>query len=315
MTPKVLGASFAIVLMAGCDFDFDFAEEALARDAVTEEFRKELDLDPGGRLTLENANGSIEVIGWDQNRVDIQATKFAKTKADLDDLKIDVHKSADVVEVRTIRPESWNRRARGGVRYRIRVPRKTRLDRIQNTNGAVTAQSIESPVRLRSTNGTIKVAGVRGEAELNTTNGRVELADFRGSAAISTTNGGIHATGITGRLTASTTNGPIEISAQDLEAGQVHRLRSTNGSVNLELNGGKTGDVEVSTTNGRVKLRLPSNINARLRANTSNGHISTEFPVGHKLDRRRRSLDAELGSGGPVIHARTTNGGVSIERF
>ncbi len=56
-----------------------------------------------------------------------------------------------------------------------------------------------------------------------------------------------------------------------------------------------------------------SNYSAHLETGTVNGHISVEFPVTvHGEINRQLSID--LGSGGPLIRAVTTNGGVSIKR-
>ena len=68
------------------------------------EYHQSYPMQPGSRLTVNNQNGSIEIAGWDQNTLDISATRYAETQQVLDQLKIDVATAADGVHIRTIVP-------------------------------------------------------------------------------------------------------------------------------------------------------------------------------------------------------------------
>ena len=82
---------FALQLvLVGCDFDgFDDAR-------LKEDFHYSYNLKPGGRLELENFNGSVEITGWDQDKVEISGTKYAPTKDLLDALKVDIAASTEL---------------------------------------------------------------------------------------------------------------------------------------------------------------------------------------------------------------------------
>lgn len=286
--------SAALMALSSCYIE---AIEDAGSARFNEDFHQEHPMPPGGRLSVENVNGPVEITGWDQDRIEINGTKYASTKEALSRMKVETHNTSGMFEIRTVGPEGWSSRMNGGVRYRIRVPRKTRLERIQSTNGSLTAASIEGPVKMRTTNGAIKLDDVKGEAE-----------------AVST-NGSIRATGVHGRFAASTTNGSVDLTAEDLEPGASNRIKSTNGSLNLTLRSAKINDIDASTTNGAISLRMPAAVNVRLRASTSSGRISTDFPVDKLIDSRRRHLDASLGTGGPLMELRTTNGGIRIEKY
>jgi DUF4097 and DUF4098 domain-containing protein YvlB len=60
-------------------------------------------------------------------------------------------------------------------------------------------------------------------------------------------------------------------------------------------------------------MSMPANYSARLETGTVNGHIRVDFPVtvSGQIDRQ---LSINLGSGGSLVRATTTNGGVSIKR-
>ncbi|HVP47491.1 MAG TPA: DUF4097 family beta strand repeat-containing protein [Bryobacteraceae bacterium] len=124
-------------------------------------------------------------------------------------------------------------------------------------------------------------------------------------------NGGIHIADIRGQIEFETTNGGVSL--QRL-AGAVHGY-TTNGGLSVELAGERWegGQLDARTTNGGVSVSVPDNYSAHLETGTVNGHINVEFPVTvHGEINRQLSID--LGSGGPLIRAVTTNGGVSIKR-
>src|SRR5262249_38935992 len=51
----------------------------------------------GGRLTLENFNGSVEITGWEQNTVDISGTKYAESQALLSQMRIEASSAGNAV--------------------------------------------------------------------------------------------------------------------------------------------------------------------------------------------------------------------------
>jgi hypothetical protein len=129
---------------------------------------------------------------------------------------------------------------------------------------------------------------------------------------VETRNGGIAITDVRGDIDFEATNGGIRL---DGVAGNVHG-HTTNGGVDVALAGNTwEGDaLDVSTTNGGVKLRVPEGYSARLEAGTVNGGINIDFHVTVQ-GRIGRSVSTTLGNGGPLVRARTTNGGVRVSRY
>jgi DUF4097 and DUF4098 domain-containing protein YvlB len=126
-------------------------------------------------------------------------------------------------------------------------------------------------------------------------------------------NGGIGIDNVNGNIEFTTMNGGVSLKRL---AGDV-RGRTTNGGLSIELDGSRwngTG-LDATTTNGGVKMSVPENYSARLETATTNGGLSIDFPitVSGELGRGRR-LSVDIGGGGPVIRAITTNGGVKIGR-
>ena len=90
---------------------------------------------------------------------------------------------------------------------------------------------------------------------------------------------------------------------------------TTNGGVNVELTGDRWDgeQLDVQTTNGGVNMTMPENYSAHLETGTVNGNISVDFPITVQ-GRITKELSVNIGSGGPIIRAITTNGGVRVRK-
>ncbi len=77
---------------------------------------------------------------------------------------------------------------------------------------------------------------------------------------------------------------------------------------------GRHDRCDVSTTNGGVTIRVPSSYSAHLETGTVNGGVRIDFPVTVQGEISRH-LEVDLGSGGNLVRATTTNGGVRVERI
>jgi hypothetical protein len=124
-------------------------------------------------------------------------------------------------------------------------------------------------------------------------------------------NGGIGISDVRGHIEFDALNGGVSL--QRL-SGDV-RGHTTNGGLSLELSGNRWegGQLDTSTTNGGVSMAVPANYSAHIETSTVNGRINVEFPVTVRGEIDRQ-LSIDLGSGGSLVRAVTTNGGVSIKR-
>lgn len=275
-------------------------------------------LSPGGAVSLENSNGSVEITGWEQNSVEVNATKYASSKDLLDRLKVEVNGSSGVaVRIRTVRPTAGESPWRNsGVQYRIRVPRKALLDGIQTTNGSIRVEDVAGDVRLHSTNGAVRGLNIRGEVEARTTNGSVEMRLVEGNTRLQTTNGSIEAEVSKGSLDAHTTNGSINAALIDTPDKWPVKAHSTNGHIELRLRGDRLPDVRAETSNSSVTLFLPPGANARVRAHTSHSRVTSDFEISTANGRMSKSdWEGTIGSGGPLLELSSKNGSIKLLRL
>ena len=126
-------------------------------------------------------------------------------------------------------------------------------------------------------------------------------------------NGGITIVAVTGNMRFDTTNGGVRL--QDI-GGRVNG-ETRNGGLDVRLNGDRwDGEgLDVETSNGGVTLSIPDGYNAELETRTVNGGLRIDFPITVQGElTSRRGISTTLGSGGPLVRARTTNGGVKVTR-
>ena len=151
----ILPLAAALLPLVGCDWE-DFSVGGSER--YTEDFHHSYPLKAGGRITLENFNGSVEITGWNENSVEINGTKYGHTPEMRDAVKIEITPSADSIYVRTVRPSE--RRGNVGARYIVKVPHGCQLDRIISSNGGIRVNDVDGNARLKTSNGSVRVGNV-----------------------------------------------------------------------------------------------------------------------------------------------------------
>jgi len=306
----VLSLATGLLGFVGCDIDdLDIG----GSERYTQDFHYSYALQPGGRLSVDNSNGSIEISGWDQDTIDISGTKYARTPELRDALKIEIDHTADTIHIRTVRPS--DRRGSMGAKYIIKVPRRTQLERIASSNGSIHTVDVEGPARLKTSNGPVRAENLHGSLDVQTSNGSIDVQNLEGSASLHTSNGRVHAEDVRGSLEADTSNGGIHVRLVKPEAGRPVKLETSNGPIELTMEAVNQNEIHASTSNGGITVHLPGGIGANLAAHASNSSISTEFEVATQGTLDKHHLEGKIGAGGPAIELTTSNGSIRLMKM
>ena len=269
----VLGALCALVLASAPSFAQD------NRRAFTEEFHQTYPLAAGGRVELENINGSVHITAWERNEVKVDAVKYASRQDRLADAKIEVETGGDYVSIHTqyrnhdLTFNDHDHDNPAGVEYTLSVPRTARLDEIKLVNGALDISGVGGEVRASCVNGHLRARDLQGRAELSTVNGRLE-AQF-----------------------AQLSPSPIELS-------------SVNGGLDLTLPSDSKADVEASTVHGGIsndfglRVRNHQYVGHDLRGELAGGgtriklaNVNGHIEIRHASDGRSLSPATDRNSG------------------
>ena len=81
----------SVAFLGACHVDFGDS------DRFHEDFHHSFKLAPGGRLSVENQNGAIDISTWDRDEVEINGTKNASTQDILHELKVEIDATATAV--------------------------------------------------------------------------------------------------------------------------------------------------------------------------------------------------------------------------
>ena len=195
------------------------------------------------------------------------------------------------------------------------------LVRARVQTGAPTAQEaaeLAKQVRIEMSGSKIFASGPEHRQNYHWDVSYEVFVPRRSDLSLETHNGGIAISEVNGRIEFNALNGGVVLR----KVGGAVKGSTTNGGLVVEL-GGDHWDgeaLDVTTTNGGVVMSIPDNYSAKLETGTTNGGISTDFVVpgddqGQQArGRQKKQIAMNLGSGGALVRAITTNGGVRIKR-
>jgi DUF4097 and DUF4098 domain-containing protein YvlB len=244
-------------------------------------------------VRIHNPNGRTKVTGEDRRDIEVTAFKTARAESEeaaaelLDDIRVVFSEAAEGLEVEVETPRKWNRR--GGANLCVRVPRETMLA-VSAANGRIHVEGIRGPVKARSTNGSATVSDIVGDVMVVTSNAKVSCDCIRGRLLARSSNGKIEIEGHCGSVDASTSNGLIRACLEEL---------------------GKEG-IQLATSNGRIVLDLPEETEAEVDIRVDNGIIRNDRTLEKTTRETGGRVLGRLGSGGPLIKLRTSNGSISV---
>ena len=312
MTRKMLLALAPIAMIfTACDVE-DMGSWG-SSDRFKEDFHYSYPLKSGGSLSIDNFNGSVEIISWEKDEVEVNGTKYAASEDLLRQIKIEAESQSTSLRLRTVKPDG--RRGNCGAKYILRVPKKLALNGIVSSNGSVRIENIEGDARLQSSNGSIKIRSLVGKVDAKTSNSSIEASTLIGDFVGRTSNGSIRVDGLQGGFEGSTSNSSITARIDKLPVGRTLKADSSNGSIDLSLPDFKDQPLDVDTSNSSITLRLPANAKADLRASTSNSSISTDFEVATSGAISKHRLEGRIGGGGAAVRLTTSNGSVRVQKL
>lgn len=201
-----------------------------------------------------------------------------------------------------IRVEGWDRNE---IRIRAVVQ--------ANARNEADAKQLAAGVQVQAGSGRVSATGpTTARREWWSVSYRINVPR-KNDLELQASNGGITISGVSGNIRFQTTNGGVRLS----DLGGLVRGQTRNGGLTVSLAGDRwDGEgLDVETSNGGVTLAIPDGYNADLTTRTVNGGFRTDYPMTIQGELSpRRGISTTLGSGGPPVSVRTTNGGLKINR-
>ena len=292
----------AALALAGCEVNLN-SEGIVSRET------KSFTLSGLADVQLETFDGSIEVHSWDRDEVEVEIEKRAMEQALVDDMKVTAEQEGNRIVIKVTEPRRGERN--GGMqigvhfspsaRLRVALPRNAQLT-ASSGDGSLVVEDVNGKILLRTGDGSIRASRIAGDITLRTGDGSIRVDRAEGKIDVETEDGSI----------------TLEVKPTSL------RARTSDGTIRLEVQPDSvmSDDWDVQTTDGSIVLTLPDDFNGVLDAETRDGAVRTDHAAlkqdrradeGESRDERRRTLRANLGSGGKTFRVRSGDGTIRIE--
>ena len=278
---------------------------ALAASAAAEDVNRTLDAAADGHVHISNISGSVTVVGWSRDQVEVTGKIGPKVE------ELIVERSGDKITIKVKVPRKSGRGVESDLH--VRVPERSSLD-----VGTVSAD--------------IDVTGVRGEQKLEAVSGDIETESDAADVTAGTVSGDVvirgkgkdaetHSASVSGDVGLYELAGEVfaESVSGDLiiEDGSFDRasFNVVNGDIVFRSELRKGGKLKAETVNGEVDLRFAGNISGQFDIDTFNGGIDNCF--GPKAQRTSKyapgmELSFSEGDGDARVTVSTVNGDISI---
>ena len=279
----------------------------LAAPAQADERRidQQLAADPHGIVEISNFAGRVEVSGWDQPQVSVNAN--VPNGADNFEFRSD-HGRTTI----TVRFSSFPR-THGGADLRVKVPRGSEVD-VTAVSADVISTGVTGAQRLKSVSGSIRADIAQADVEAKTVSGDVTLRGDGKPAELhlTTISGTIRLEHGAGDVEASTTSGEIDM---QLDPGRSVRMRTISGDVAFRGSLAKDADLDTQTVSGEVRLRARAEAGYEYEVTAFSGDIHNCFNVEPERTNHYgpgKRLSGSLGKGNARVRIKTMSGGVDL---
>ena len=263
-----------------------------------------LDAPAAGEVQISNVSGSVEVTGWDRNRIEITGELGDGTE------RLDVVQEDDRTLIKVVLPEDEDRRVKS-TDLIVKIPRGSALT-ITAVSADLEVENVRGPQRLQTVSGDLATEAWQ-DCEAKTVSGDVGIKarGDGGMLTITAVSGDLDVGATGGELMATTVSGDLYIEAIGLSRA---RLQTTNGDIAVDASL-VAGSFDAETLNGDVELQLNGDDNLSVDVETFNGSIANCFGyevVSQSRYGPGRELRFDTGNGERRIRIKTLNGDVDI---
>ena len=249
---------------------------AVGQSARADEWSKTYSISGKPDLRVETSDANIRVDTWDQNTIEAHVTT-SRYKIGNGGIQILEHQNGDNVSIELRYPHHVFNVQFGNYRVDITVhmPRQGR-------------------VTLHTGDGSIELSHFKGDMDLDTGDGHQEIESVDGNLQAHSGDGHIRANGRFDVLRISTGDGRLE-------------ARADNGST-------MASNWELRTSDGSVDLQLPENFAADVNLHTGDGHVTVDLPVAVEGRLGEKNIRGKINGGGNLLTVHTGDGSIRIEK-
>jgi DUF4097 and DUF4098 domain-containing protein YvlB len=261
----------------------------------------------------------------------VHSSKAAREAADR--VKVRIEQSGNRIEVEAIYPKFHFSIFSGPevlVHFEVTAPPETDLQ-VHNADGAVDADGFQGAIQLSSADGNISAQRLSGQIRVSTADGNLELSKCEGNLDLSSSDGDIVADECKAQLKVHSADGPVNIKRfagsidADASDGKIFidgvlsglTAKTADGRIEVQAIRGSEmqSDWSLRSSDGSIKLELPESFAGDIDLSTSDGHIHTDQPVTISGAVSTTHLSGKLNGGGShLLQIHTADGNIDLTK-
>lgn len=261
-------------------------------------------LDANGSVSISNIAGSVEVVGWANDQVEITGTLGEHVK----ELAIEGSARHLDIEVKPIR----NADGKVSSYLTIRVPSQASVE-VEVVSADVTVDDVSGNTQIKTVSGDIEIGGRPARLDIEAISGDIDVAYAGQETDIEAVSGDIKVRDGAGAIELANVSGRIEVLGGMFDEAS---LESVSGMIDWEADIGGGGPFEMENMSGTIEVSVPASVSADFEISTFSGNISNAFgqePTRTSKYAPGKELTFSTGGGGPRVSISSFSGSVKIE--
>lgn len=260
----------------------------------------------GGTVLIENVSGSVVVVGWDRNEVNVEGT----LSGDIEELEFETGKKKTRIEV------VWPRKqknVKGEANLVIKVPSGSHLE-VECISAYIEVSGVTGSVEASSISGDVTITGECEELEAESISGNVFVEGGAAEIEISSISGKVKAAGSVSEVDAQTVSGSIDL---DFDKLLNLNVESVAGDATVKADLAGDGSFSIDLHSGELTLTVPSGVSADFEVETFSGEIDNAFGQKSRKTSKYapgRELAFTTGGGDARVRINTFSGDVIIRK-
>jgi hypothetical protein len=267
---------------------------------------------PDVHVNVSNIAGSVSVVAWDRNEVQISgqlgdgAKPLAITGSD-SDLTIKVEPQGGSGWL------NWGSDSKmASTTLELHVPKAASLD-ISVVSAPLVVDGLDGGnIEINAVSGKTRINARTPTLKVDSVSGGIELAGHTEQADLQTVSGDILAPTLGSNVKLQTISGHIQANGGPWKK---LTLSTVSGDVQLAGKLAADGSLGIDSMSGDVQLQLPATTAGTLHASSFSGDLRSDFGTPQKPEHGPgSSLDTRLGDGRGTINVETFSGDLRIRK-
>ena len=279
----------------------------LTATVFAEEVDRTIDASVDGHVEISNIAGSVTVIGWSRNSVEVTGTLGRNVE------ELVLERDGDEITIKVKVPKRGGRGIDSDLL--ISVPQASSLD-VGAVSADIDVTDVLGEQSLHTVSGDVTTEHAGGDMEAESVSGDVEVSgdNSEGEIEASTVSGDVILFRVSGEVSGESVSGDVTVDEGSFDRAE---MSSVTGEIvfNGELR--DDGKLSIETVNGDVDVNFVGDLSARIEIDTFNGSIRNCFgPEAERTSKYAPGWELEFveGDGDGRVEISTMNGGVNICR-